>query len=474
MYNKSIRVDLPVVTISVDDVPEEAKKGFKVLGYIAAILVDYMINHYKDFVHANKYSSRDMLKSIYEENIRLLKEKINGGEILMSKPEDILVDSETIKRLQNSCPYAALETAVRLCEDYFKLKRAYNGSHSMLPRPTIPDLIDCANFKVQHASRLFQDKRIKFPFIIDGRLYCSDSDLLFEDKIQRGKNINIENSYFVLRNENICIEVHPIMFISKPYYYSLHDVVTMGVDLGTINDATCAIYNNRTGEVSVKQIIIPEKNKIISLQGKYKEMQDMAWKKEIAQQINALKEKYRDHLAEEIMGLALETKSEYVFFEGLFEQKCKGAAMTLWDPKAVLEKVYEKLHNAGIAYQSVSPVYTSRYYAGGGIVDRIVTDRSKAFSPDGKLIDADKNAALNIVARGMVDMYFDSLPDDCLVSIIQDDPRLLICNEIIFDDLKNIRKYVNDIIDTSKIYKRIRYFNRIKKSFCNKHELNDM
>ena len=44
MYNKCIRIELPVVTIGVDDVPEEAKKGFKVLGYIAAILVDYMIN----------------------------------------------------------------------------------------------------------------------------------------------------------------------------------------------------------------------------------------------------------------------------------------------------------------------------------------------------------------------------------------------------------------------------------------------
>ena len=469
MYNKSIRVDLPVVTISVDDVPEEAKKGFKVLGYIAAILVDYMINHYKDFVHANKYSSRDMLKSIYEENIRLLKEKINGGEILMSKPEDIFVNSETIKRLQNSCPYAALETAVRLCEDYFKLKRAYNGSHSMLPRPTIPDLIDCANFKVQHASRLFQDKRIKFPFIIDGRLYCSDSDLLFEDKIQRGKNINIQDSYFILRNEKIFIEVQPIMFISKPFYYSLRDVIVMGVDLGTINDATCAIYNNRTGEVIDKQIIIPEKNKIISLQGKYKEMQDMAGKKEIAQQINALKEKYRDHLAEEIMGLALETKSEYVFFEGLFEQKCKGAAMTLWDPKAVLEKVYEKLHNAGIAYQSVSPVYTSRYYAGGGIVDRIVNDRSKAFSPDGKLIDADKNAALNIVARGVIDMYFDTIPEEVLTSLLTNHPKLLRCNEIIYDDLVSVRRLINDKIDTNTVYKRQRYFNKTKAVFCKKH-----
>ena len=115
-----------------------------------------------------------------------------------------------------------------------------------------------------------------------------------------------------------------------------------------------------------------------------------------------------------------------MFFEGLFEQKCKGAAMTLWDPKAVLEKVYEKLHNAGIAYQSVSPVYTSRYYAGGGGVDRIVNDRSKAFSPDGKLIDADKNAALNIVARGMIDMYFDTIPEEVLISLLKNNTKLLI------------------------------------------------
>ena len=53
MFNKCIRVDLPVVTVGINDVPEEAQKGFKVLAYFASLLVDYMVKHYKDFAHSN-------------------------------------------------------------------------------------------------------------------------------------------------------------------------------------------------------------------------------------------------------------------------------------------------------------------------------------------------------------------------------------------------------------------------------------
>ena len=51
MYNKSIRVDLPKVTISIDDVPEEAQKGFEVLTLLVVKLVEYMINHCAEFKH---------------------------------------------------------------------------------------------------------------------------------------------------------------------------------------------------------------------------------------------------------------------------------------------------------------------------------------------------------------------------------------------------------------------------------------
>ena len=472
MYNKSIRIDLPVVTISIDDVPEEAQKGFKVLAYFAALLVDYMVKHYKDFAHSNKFSSRDAIKSIYENNIRVLKEKLCIGEIVIDEPEGIFIDRESLRSLQKNCPFVVLETAVHLCENHFRSKRAYNSSHSIFQRPIIPGPNECAYFRVQHISDLFQNKRIKFPFILDGRLYCKDVDLLFfEDKIQRNKNINYNDSFFVFRNGNLYIEVHPIKFIAKPFYYSLHDVVVMGVDLGTINDATCAVYNNQTGEVMYRQIQIPEKEVILSYQDEFVKASDNDRKMIIKKRIDALKSAYWENLSKEICGYAMESKAEYVFFEGLFEDKYRDGAMNLWNPRAVLEKVYERLHNVGIAYQSISPVYTSQYYANGGVVNRIANDRSKAFTPDGKLIDADKNAALNIAARGMIDMYFDTLPEECLVSIIRNNPSLLRCNDIVFNDLIIIRKLVNDIIDTSNIFQRQRYFNKTKQAFCKKYGL---
>ena len=472
MYNKSIRVDLPKVTISIDDVPEEAQKGFKVLAYIASLLVDYMVKHYKDFAHSNKFSSRDAIESIYEKNIRVLKEKLCIGEIVIDEPEGIFLDRESLRSLQKNCPFVVLETAVCLCENHFRSKRAYNNSHSILQRPIIPGPNECAYFRVQHISDLFQNKRIKFPFILDGRLCCKDVDLLFfEDKIRRNKNINYNDSFFVLRNGNLYIEVHPIKFIAKPFYYSLHDVVVMGVDLGTINDATCAVYNNQTGEVMYRQIQIPEKEVILSYQNEFVKASDNDRKMIIKKRIDALKSAYWENLAKEICGYAMESKAEYVFFEGLYDQKCTSSAMTLWNPKAALNKIYPVLHNVGIAYQSISPVYTSQYYAKGGVVNRIANDRSKAFTPDGLLVDADKNAALNIVARGMIDMYFDTLPEECLLSIVRDNPRLLRCNEIIFEDLLNTRQLVNNEINTNTVFTRQRYFNKHKATFCKKYRL---
>ena len=263
----------------------------------------------------------------------------------------------------------------------------------------------------------------------------------------------------ILGKSHYYIEIHPVKFISKPNNYSLNDIKVMGVDLGTINDATCAIFNNLTGEVVCSQIYISEKEEIMRLQSQYKNTHNETDREEIVDQIKTLKDTYQRQLAEAICCLALDNRVEYVFFEGLYDQKCTSSALTLWNPMAVLEKVYERLHNVGIAYQSISPVYTSQYYANGGVVSRIANDRSKAFTSDGKLIDADKNAALNIVARGMIDMYFDTLPEECLVSIIRDNPKLLRCNEIIFDDLLNIRQLVNNEINTNTIFTRQRYFN---------------
>ena len=470
MYNKSIRVDLPVVTVDINDVAEEARKGLDILAYAVAVLVEYIVSHPKEFDHYNKFANRDRIKTVLNNNISVLKEKLCSKEIVFQKPDGAYI--KNVESLQNNCPYAVLETAVSIAEEYRQKNNAYFGSRKTLPKPDIPTLDDCKSFKVRSMADLLRTKRIGLPFIVNGRLCVKEIELtLIENELLNCKNININDSYIVARNNKVMLEVHPIKFISKPFNYSLHDIVVMGVDLGTINDATCAVYNNQMGEVMYKQIQIPEKEVILSYQDGFVKASDNDRKKINKKRIDALKSAYWENLSKEICGYAMESKAEYVFFEGLFEDKYRDGAMNLWNPRAVLEKVYERLHNVGIAYQSISPVYTSQYYANGGVVNRIANDRSKAFTPDGKLIDADKNAALNIAARGMIDMYFDTLPEECLVSIIRNNPSLLRCNDIVFNDLIIIRKLVNDIIDTSNIFQRQRYFNKTKQAFCKKYGL---
>lgn len=470
MYNKSIRVDLPVVTVDINDVPEEACKGLDILAYAVAVLVDYIVSHQKEFDHYNKFANRDRIKTVLNNNISVLKEKLCSKEIVFQKPDGAYI--KNVESLQNNCPYAVLETAVSIAEEYRQKNNAYFGSRKTLPKPDIPTLDDCKSFKVRSMADLLRTKRIGLPFIVNGRLCVKEIELtLIENEIVYCKNINLNDSYIVAQNDKVILEVHPIKFITKPFYYSLHDVVVMGVDLGTINDATCAIFNNMTGEVVCSQIYISEKEEIMRLQSENKNIYSKTDREEIVDQINTLKDTYQRQLAEAICCLALDNKVEYVFFEGLYDQKCTSSALTLWNPRAGLEKVYEKLHNVGIAYQSISPVYTSQYYAKGGVVSRIDSDRSKAFTPDGLLVDADKNAALNIVARGMIDMYFDTLPEECLLSIVRDNPRLLRCNEIIFEDLLNTRQLVNNEINTNTIFTRQRYFNKHKATFCKKYRL---
>ena len=246
-------------------------------------------------------------------------------------------------------------------------------------------------------------------------------------------------------------------------YYCLHDIVVMGVDLGTINDASCAIYNNQTGQVTGSIVQIPEKTEIKKLQSDYKRA-DAKTKTELEIRINDLKRLYCKRLAEAICKLALDHRVEYVFFEGLFDERYNDNALTLWNPRAVLETVYHMLHNAGICYKNISPANTSRLYSNGGLVDRLESDRSKAIAPDDNLINADENAALNILARGLVDMYFDTIPDDILLSVLETDAKLLQCNEIVFADLMLVRKYVDLRCDTGLIFQKQRDFRKIKKS----------
>ena len=462
MYNKSIRVDLPVVTVDINDVPEEACKGLDILAYAVAVLVDYIVSHQKEFDHYNKFANRDRIKTVFNYNISTLKEKLCSKEIVFQKPDGAYI--KNVESLQNNCPYAVLETAVSIAEEYRQKNNAYFGSRKTLPKPDIPTLDDCKSFKVRSMADLLRTKRIGLPFIVNGRLCVKEIELtLIENELLNCKNININDSYIVARNDKVMLEVHPIKFISKPFNYSLHDIVVMGVDLGTINDASCAIYNNQTGKVTGSIVQISEKTEIKKLQSDYKRA-DAKTRMELELRINDLKRLYCKRLADAICKLALDHKVEFVFFEGLFDEHYNEDVLTLWNPRAVLETVYHMLHNAGVCYKNISPANTSRLYSNGGLVDRLESDRSKAIAPDGNLINADENAALNILARGLVDMYFDTIPDNILLSILGMNTRLLQCNEIIFADLLSVRKYVDLRCDTSVIFQKQRDFRKIKKS----------
>ena len=149
----------------------------------------------------------------------------------------------------------------------------------------------------------------------------------------------------------------------------------------------------------------------------------------------------------------------------------KDEAKIFWNTKSVLQEIYSELHGAGITYRSVSAANTSQYYHKGGYVERDKNNYSRATAPDGKIIDADANAAKNIVARGMMGLYFDSIPEDDLIYMLSEQPVLLEQNEIIFRDFEDARKNVDHKSDTSKITEQKREFRRIKKSFCKKYNI---
>ena len=301
MFNKCIRVDLPIVTVSINDVPEEACKGFEILAFAAAVLVDYIVSHQKEFDHYNKFANRDRIKTVLNNNISVLKEKLCSKEIVFQKPDGAYI--KNVESLQNNCPYAVLETAVSIAEEYRQKNNAYFGFRKTLPKPDIPTLDDCKSFKVRSMAELVRTKRIGLPFVVNGRLCVKEIELtLIENELLNCKNININDSYIVARNDKVMLEVHPIKFISKPFNYSLHDIVVMGVDLGTINDASCAIYNNQTGKVTGSIVQIPEKTEIKKLQSDYKRA-DAKTRTELELRINDLKS-------------SIEVSSRAVYVEG--------------------------------------------------------------------------------------------------------------------------------------------------------------
>lgn len=462
MYSKNIIINLERTTIGTVDVSKQHQRGFEVMALFAAVLAKYVITHYTEFEHLTKFAGPVKSEKVHSDNINTLQKRIISGEIRIDVPVDL--SSEGFSALKRKCFKSVMDTAVRCAAEYWYLMSAYNGSGKTYPKPHIPEQEDCSFFalKLQKVKQLIQLKEMEFPFLDRGEFYTRKIRFVPDADGKNFDNATDLNSGFIVgRDGIITVESMPKRFVKKQNNYSLHDIIVMGVDLGTINDASCAIYNNQTGKVTGSIVQIPEKTEIKKLQSDYKRA-DAKTRMELELRINDLKRLYCKRLAEAICKLALDHRVEFVFFEGLFDEHYNEDVLTLWNPRAVLETVYHMLHNAGVCYKNISPANTSRLYSNGGLVDRLESDRSKAIAPDGNLINADENAALNILARGLVDMYFDTIPDNILLSIFGMNTRLLQCNEIIFADLLSVRKYVDLRCDTSVIFQKQRDFRKIK------------
>ena len=464
MYGKKIIINLERTTVGTVDVSKQHQRGFEVMALFAAVLAKYVITHYTVFEHLTKFAGPVKSEKVHSDNINTLQKRIISGEIRIDVPVDL--SSEGFSALKRKCFKSVMDTAVRCAAEYWYLMSAYNGSGKTYPKPHIPEQEDCSFFalKLQKVKQLIQLKEMEFPFLDRGEFYTRKIRFVPDADGKNFDNATDLNSGFIVgRDGIITVESMPKRFVKKQNNYSLHDIIVMGVDLGTINDASCAIYNNQTGKVTGSIVQIPEKTEIKKLQSDYKRA-DAKTRMELELRINDLKSLYCKRLADAICKLALDHKVEFVFFEGLFDEHYNEDVLTLWNPRAALETVYHMLHNAGVCYKNISPANTSRLYSNGGLVDRLESDRSKAIAPDGNLINADENAALNILARGLVDMYFDTIPDNILLSIFGMNTRLLQCNEIIFADLLSVRKYVDLRCDTGVIFQKQRDFRKIKKS----------
>ena len=466
MFSKKIKKECEHIIAATVEMSQESQRGFKVFAIFAAVLVEYMVNHNNIFHHFRRNDSHDKKAKVYEDNINILRSKLQSGEIQPSKPEVLSVASYA--KIIHKCPRSILETACYLAEDYNLQRNAYWGSGRTLPEPVRPGEEECRRFKVKNIKRVMKHKRMTFPFIEHNHLYARRINLSSVNSSDL-THFNVDETYVEQYNGTMRIVIYPVMFIDKRFFYCLHDIRVMGIDLGVNTDATCAIYDNSTGKCTLKQIRLPIKDKILQRQNKYKHTNNKETKESLRREIHALNEAYRKELAKAICQYAVENKVEFVFLEGLHKNSTKDETAIFWNPKSTLEVIYSELHGAGIAYRSVSAANTSQYYHKGGYVERDKENYSRATAPDGQIIDADANAAKNIVARGMIEIYFDSIPEEILAYMLKKQPVLLKSNKIIFRYFNEVRKYVDKKCNTNKITKQERDFSRSKKSLCKKY-----
>ena len=367
MFSSKIKQECtPVIAATVVMSPE-SQKGFELLSIIAAALVDYMITHYSEFQHFRRNASYLTKASVYEENVNTLRSKLQTGEIQPSKPEGI--SDECFERMISQCPYPVMKTASYISEEYNLQRNAYWGSKMTLPKPEQPKENVCKKFKIKDVRKVLRNEKITFPFVEDDHLFARKINLTAVNSTNY-TNINVEEAYVEQYNGTVRIVIYPVMFVDKRFFYNLHDIKVMGVDLGANTDATCAIYANSTSECKLKQIQIPLKHKIWQLQRQYQKTNNKETKESLRREIHALNEAYRKELAESICQYAVENKVEFVFLEGLQKNTPKDEAEIFWNPKSTLEVIYSELHGAGIAYRSVSAANTSQYYHKGGYVER--------------------------------------------------------------------------------------------------------
>ena len=144
MFSKKIKKECEPIIAATVEMSQESQRGFKVFAIFATVLVEYMVNHHNIFQHFRRNDSHDKKAKVYEENMNILRSKLQSGEIQPSKPEVLSVASYA--KIIHKCPRSILETACYLAEDYNLQRNAYWGSGRTLPEPVRPGEEECRRF----------------------------------------------------------------------------------------------------------------------------------------------------------------------------------------------------------------------------------------------------------------------------------------------------------------------------------------
>lgn len=192
MFSRKIKKECePIIAATVEMSPE-SQRGFDIFALFAAILVDYMVSHYREFQHFRRNDSYYKKANVYEENMKILRSKLQTGEIKPSKPSG-LSDAD-YEKILHGCPPPILKAACQISEEYNLQRNAYWGSRRLLPEPVLPGEEACRRFKVRHLKEIIKNKRMTFPFIEGGRLISRRINLTAVNSSDF-TNLNVDVAY---------------------------------------------------------------------------------------------------------------------------------------------------------------------------------------------------------------------------------------------------------------------------------------